>query len=101
MNNKLFVYGTLQESEVQIKVIGRIVDSFKDTLLGFKMSTIIINNNTYPIIIKEPKSDEKINGLVLEINTKDLIKLDEYETNAYQRKRVNLQSGVTAWVYQK
>ncbi len=101
MTEKIFVYGTLQQPEVQIKVIGRVVKSTPDILLGFRKSTIEINSNIYPIIEEDSNSDEEINGLVLDIEEEDLKNLDEYETNAYRREKVTLKSGLLVWVYQK
>ncbi|MEK6848833.1 MAG: gamma-glutamylcyclotransferase family protein [Nanoarchaeota archaeon] len=40
MQEKLFSYGTLQNPEVQIKVVGRALKSTPDILNGFKKTTI-------------------------------------------------------------
>jgi gamma-glutamylcyclotransferase (GGCT)/AIG2-like uncharacterized protein YtfP len=94
----LFVYGTLKEPEVQSRVIGRIIKGIPDTLNGYTKSTITINNNTYPII---SQGEGNVEGLILEVTTEELKKLDEYETSAYKRKKVTLKSGKEAWAYQK
>ena len=101
MSKKLFVYGTLQDPEVQKKVIGRIVNSSPAKLSGFIKSEVVINNNTYPIIIKNPESSETISGLVLEIEPEDIKHLDEYETDAYKREKVALENDEEVWVYLK
>lgn len=97
----LFVYGTLREKDVQLKYLGRMINDNKDSLGGFTMSRVIINETEYPILIEDVHSKEIINGMVLEITNDELIKLDEYETNLYVRKRVRLKSGKEAWVYKK
>lgn len=95
----LFVYGTLREPEVQKKIIGREIEGTLDSLLGYNISKIEINNNTYPIILK--KIDSSVRGLVLPITLKELQLIDEYETEAYQRIQVTLKSGKEAYVYVK
>lgn len=96
---KIFVYGTLREPDVQMKVIGRMIRGIKDSLLGYKKTTI--ENNVYPIIEECLDANEEISGLVLDVNEDELIKLDEYEIDFYRRKEVVLKSGITAWVYCK
>jgi len=98
---KIFVYGTLREPEVQMKVIGRMIEGVKDSLLGYKKTTIAINDSTYSIIEEDLNVNEGVDGLVLDINEDDLINLDEYETDTYKRKEVILRSGTMAWVYCK
>ncbi len=95
----LFVYGTLRDKEVQKKVYGRSQSGEPDKLHGYAKSTIVINNNTYPILV-ENKSGS-VDGFVLNINSDELKKIDEYETKAYRRVQVMLESGKRAWVYAK
>lgn len=96
---KLFVYGSLQQPKVQQSVIGRRVTSLPDRLRGFTKDTAVINGNTYPVAL--PSDQEHIDGRVLEVNSDELPKLDEYETDAYTRVKVRLESGKEAWVYTK
>ncbi len=97
----VFVYGTLKDSAIQKGVIGRVVIATPDTLKGYKKSVIEINNNRYPIVIPDSDSKDVIEGFVLELSSEELKKLDEYETDAYQRKKVSLVSGKQVWLYQK
>lgn len=99
MLEKLFVYGTLQDPDVQKEVINRIVPGKKDTLLGYRLDTVVINNKTYPIAQQDKQSE--IAGVVIRISSKELSKLDVYETSAYRRVRCILESGIEAWVYIK
>lgn len=101
MLENVFVYWTLMESDVQKKVIWKSIEWTRDVLFWFIKSKIEINWNIYPIIVKDNTSKKWINGLVLEVNNKDLKKLDEYETNAYIREKVILKSGNEVWVYKK
>ncbi len=95
----LFVYGTLRDNKVQKEVIGRTVKSIKDCLKGYKKSTIKIEGEYYSALI--PSSSFTLEGLVLSVNAEELKKIDEYETNAYKRKRIVLGGGKKAWVYLK
>lgn len=99
MKEKLFVYGTLKEPKLQIKVIGRKPESSPDVLIDYKKSKIKINNKIYPISIQ--KKNSSVSGLVISITTKELKIIDEYETNAYKRKKVVLESKRNVWVYLK
>ncbi len=93
----LFVYGTLQLPEIQLLVLGRALPGTPDVLDDYEKTTITLESNTYPII--RPKAGTSITGQVLTVTADDLPKLDLYETAAYQRVRVTLRSGLTAWVY--
>jgi len=93
----LFVYGTLQESAVQQRIIGRLVDGTPDTLPGYTKSTIQLGLNTYPIL--KPSVTDQVDGLVLQVTSQELSRIDHYETDAYCRVQVMLKSGKTAWVY--
>lgn len=94
---KLFVYGTLREPEVQKKVFGRVIALHDDILEGYEKQTVEINGNIYPIAV--PNSQQSIEGKLLEATPDEIILMDEYETEAYQRKKVQLKSGEASWVY--
>lgn len=96
---KLFVYGTLKDSDVQERILGRTIKGVPDVLEGYRKSEIKINDNTYPII--KPCRNGSIKGLVLLVTKKELKLIDEYETKAYKREKIVLKSRVNAWVYQK
>ena len=96
---KIFIYGTLADPEVQQRVWGRTTDGLSDMLKGYKRSQIEIEGEVYPLIISDPNS--RVSGSVIEITEHELRKADEYETDAYRREKVTLESGVSAWVYVK
>ena len=54
----------------------------------------------YSIVI-EKLNGPQISGKVIIVEEEDLNKIDEYETDAYRRKKVTLKSGMMAWIYQK
>jgi len=99
MTEHLFVYGTLQDPEVQKRLIGRTVRSESDVLEGHATEQITLSEGTYPILVEAP--DKQVEGMILSITQDDFEALDEYETNAYKRVRVELKSGTKAWVYKK
>ena len=99
MENKLFIYGTLANPKIQEEVWGRIIKGTPDVLNGYKKSKIKIDGETYPLIISSKTGEVK--GLAIELTKDELEKADEYETIAYKRKQVILESGISAWVYIK
>jgi gamma-glutamylcyclotransferase (GGCT)/AIG2-like uncharacterized protein YtfP len=94
---KLFTYGTLQIAEVQQRVFGRVVSGTPDTLQGYYKSQITLHDGTFPIIVE--RADSEVEGQVIEVTQDELALIDRYETSAYQRIRVMLTSGASAWVY--
>ncbi|MDP3999023.1 MAG: gamma-glutamylcyclotransferase family protein [bacterium] len=99
MENKLFIYGTLINSEVQKNVLGRVIKTVPDELIGYRKSEIKIEDENYPLIIPDKK--ERVKGLVIEVTNYELKKIDEYESNSYKREEIILKSGISAWVYVK
>ena len=96
---KIFIYGTLADPKVQQRVWGRITDGLSDMLKGYKRSQIEIEGEVYPLIISD--SNSRVIGSVIEITERELKKADEYETDAYRREKIALESGISAWVYVK
>lgn len=95
MSQKLFVYGTLRDADVQERVIGRTVNSTPDRICGYARRMDLFA----PYAVAMPASESDcFDGVVLDV-TDDLIKLDAYETAAYTRIQVTLVSGTSAWMY--
>jgi gamma-glutamylcyclotransferase (GGCT)/AIG2-like uncharacterized protein YtfP len=95
---RLFVYGTLRDPLVQIRVIGRSPTGSADHLDGYERGSIKLGEREYPIL-DAAAADSHVEGLVLEVSEEELHRLDIYETSAYRRIRVLLRSGVEAWAY--
>lgn len=93
----LFVYGTLQEPEVQQRIIGRVIEGKRDTLDGFFKSRMSMREGIYPLVI--PRHGSSVDGMVLEVTDEEMKRMDIYETSAYRRVRVPLRSGLETWVY--
>ena len=99
LKENLFVYGKLMNIEIQKALIGRQASENKDKLIGYKISEIFIGNKKYLTVEKDYNS--KIYGFVISLNRKELKLIDKYEEKYYKRKKLILDSGISAWVYLK
>lgn len=96
-NIKLFSYGTLQDPDVQMKVLGRKLGiRWPTNINGFKLRQLEIEGIYYPAA--EIKAGSNIRGNIYEIKSSDLAKLDEYETYKYKRIAVP-HGGFTFYMY--
>ena len=94
----LFVYGTLAIGETLKNIIDRDVPGIPVRLDGYDGSKmVIIESESYPAA--EKNIECSIQGLLIEVTSEELEKLDVYETDAYKRKEVELTNGKKAWVY--
>lgn len=64
----LFVYGTLKKPEIQKKVINRVAESSEDSIKGYKISQINIENEIFPILINSKNPSDFVVGLVLGVS---------------------------------
>ena len=94
---KLFTYGTLRDALVQQAVLGRTTPGDVDVLDDYGRFEIRLDSGVYPII--RPQPGAAVHGMLITVTTQELSTLDIYETEAYQRIRVILRSGIEAWVY--
>lgn len=104
----LFSYGTLQLPEVQRANYGRLLDGEPDALLGYRLAPLLIDDpsvvqvsGTAVHTIACPTGDhgDRIPGIVFALTAAELAATDAYETAAYSRVEVTLESGRRAWVY--
>jgi len=93
---KLFVYGTLREPKIQRRVIGHKIKGELCVLEGYKKIDIKIFADDFPIIIK--KRNHFVEGILLNVNKKELGLIDLYESRIYKRKMVKTEKG-RAWAY--
>lgn len=107
-SEKIFSYGTLQYETVQLSTFGRKLNGVQDTLTGYHLSQLEIKDHnvivtsgatTHPILIHTGKDADEVNGIVFDISPQELQQADEYEVEDYKRVRVQLRSGIHAWVY--
>jgi hypothetical protein len=103
----LFSYGTLQDSAVQMANFGRLLSGRADSLPGYTLSPIAIDDPTvvalsgksHHMIAKRAGAGDAVAGMVFEITAEELAAADRYEVADYTRVKVTLRSGVSAWVY--
>ena len=94
----LFVYGTLLESEVRQLVFTRELEGKKDQLSGYRIHRNKVSG-LYPSVEATGQDEDQVSGQVFVVSNDDLRRADQYEGEAYMRKRVRLASGTEAWVY--
>ena len=104
----LFTYGTLQQREVQLATYGRELAGEPDALLGYRLEPLAIDDPdvvaisgkaVHTIARRTGDADDRIPGAVLMLTEAELEATDAYETSAYSRVEVRLESGRYAWVY--
>lgn len=105
---RLFSYGTLRQREVQLAVFGRELVEQPDTLTGFVLGRVAIDDDgvvgisgaaVHPVLYPTDDPASEIVGAALLITAEELHRADLYETDAYRRIAVTLKSGVAAFVY--
>lgn len=94
---ELFIYGTLKDPKVIREVLGRETETKPATLNNWKVSSLEIDGEIFPVIIKNDGSS--VHGFTTTITNEELEKLDEYETVAYKRIKVELAGGEIAETY--
>jgi gamma-glutamylcyclotransferase (GGCT)/AIG2-like uncharacterized protein YtfP len=108
MEELLFSYGTLQLMNVQLETFGRALQGQKDSLQGYSLSYIRIEDAAvveasgmthHPILTPSGNPGDRIDGAVFSLTPEELRQADEYEADDYERIRVDLMSGTSAWVY--
>ena len=104
----LFSYGTLRYTQVQLDTFGRELAGAEDALTGFIVDQVEITDpevlassaqTFHPIIRYSGNPDDKVEGALLWLTTKELAQADSYEVDDYRRVLVTLASGTPAWVY--
>ena len=104
----LFAYGTLQYPDVQREQFGRLLGGSADVLSGFRLGRIPISDpevlrksgeTHYPVLVPEGEGSQRIAGTLYWMTRQELEAADIYEAEDYERQRVTLESGRSAWVY--
>jgi gamma-glutamylcyclotransferase (GGCT)/AIG2-like uncharacterized protein YtfP len=108
MTIALFVYGSLRQAEVQLALFGRQVAMAADSLPGFALATIHIEDPdvieksgvaTHSICAATGDPADRVEGFVLRLTPEELKAADAYETADYVRIAVRLASGADVQVY--
>ena len=105
---RLFSYGTLQLPEVQIANYARRLEGEEDTLLGYRLVPLQIDDPDVVRISGKPVHSiacatgnpaDRVAGVAYLITEAELEATDAYETSAYTKAEVTLESGRAALVY--
>lgn len=84
----VFTYGSLMFEPVWSQVVGGTYRHYPGTVSGFVRREII--NEHYPAMLPGPVNATVDGTLYLDIGTKDLSRLDEFEGSIYQRQTVQV-----------
>jgi hypothetical protein len=104
----LFSYGTLRGADVQRAIFGRRLSGAPDTLVGYVQATVRVTDPgvlvtsgqaDHPILCRSDDPTDIVQGMALRLTPLELVQADAYEVDDYQRVRVTLGSGLSAWVY--
>jgi hypothetical protein len=107
-SEQLFSYGTLQLEAVQLSTFGRKLEGRSDKMPGFAMTMLKIEDpdvvatsgkTHHPVVSYSGNPADTVNGTVFAITPEELAHADAYEVSDYKRERVELASGISAWVY--
>jgi hypothetical protein len=106
--HRVFSYGTLRQPLVQESLFGDHVPTTPDTLPGWRLDWVAITDpevvrtsgsDLHPIL-RRGTADDVVEGSTLTLGYEwQLRAVDDYEVADYQRIRVELTSGLSAWVY--
>jgi hypothetical protein len=105
---RLFSYGTLRQSNVQLATFGRRLHGSPDELPGFELAPLAIDDPqviavsgkaVHTIAVFNGRDECRIPGMVFEVTDAELAAADGYEVDACRRIAVTLVSGTPAWVY--
>ena len=104
----LFSYGTLREETVQLATFGRRLGGEPDALVGYSLKMIRIEDQNFVALSGAEHhrtirftgvASDSVEGTVLRVTGRELAQADAYEPAGYERVRVTLRSGRSAWVY--
>ena len=105
---KLFSYGTLQQKNVQLANFGRELSGSKDVLQGYIIGEVEITDERvlresgkafHPILRLSGSSRDEMPGTVFELTDAELAQADDYEVDAYIRRKAVLKSGTECCIY--
>lgn len=108
MTHYLFSYGTLQAEDVQLRLFGRLLTGFRDTLIGHKLIGVEVTDKIFlatgeqsgqQSAVRSIDKTDQIEGTVFEVSEAELFAADRYEPAQYKRSSVVLGSGREAWLY--
>jgi hypothetical protein len=104
----IFSYGTLRLPQVQAAIYGRRLEGRPDAIIGWSLVPLEISDSEvvrlsglaiHSIARRTGKTEDRIVGTVFQLSPEELEATDRYEADAYGRIAVELESGITAFVY--
>jgi hypothetical protein len=104
----LFSYGTLQLPAVQRATYGRLLEGRPDALRGYRLAPLVITSpevvglsglEIHTIARRTGDPADLIAGILFTLTPAEIEATDLYETDAYARVEVALESGARAFVY--
>lgn len=104
---RLFSYGTLQTETVQLSLFGRRLDGKPDALVGYCLVTIQIQDQSFLAhsdsvqrnLLHTGNASDVVEGSAFMLTEEELERADKYEPAEYRRLKVQLRSGLDAWLY--
>ena len=97
---KIFCYGTLQEANVQLELIGRVVTGELTSISGFVVLRDYVDpadGIAYPRVVAMPNGC--VYGRVLEFTDSEVLSLNEYETDMYTLEDITTATGEVVKIY--
>jgi len=106
-SENLFSYGTLRQEEVQLATFGRRLAGRPDALVGYALKMTQIEDPSFAAkngvrqrtLQFTGSASDVVAGVALALTRQELEQADEYEPVDYERVRIQLRSGLDAWVY--
>lgn len=93
----LFVYGSLRDAPVQMRLLGVTLEGTVAQVYGYHRHTEF---GEYPVALSVPENSVSvIEGMTLQVTPMQLQRLDDYEGVGYSRIKVTLADGQPAWMY--
>ena len=103
----IFSYGTLQDAAVQQEQFGRLLTGSADSVTGWRVGLVRITDSevvrqsglTHHKALVADDTAPAIDGMLYWLTADELAAADDYESGEYERRRVTLGSGQSAWIY--
>lgn len=91
----LFIYGTLQDSNLLEDVAGKVTTNDMDIL----DSHVVVKHTLFPYPTIQAQTNGVVFGRVIDVSYSQLSKLDSYESILYEKVTVTTRSGVECLAY--
>ena len=104
----LFSYGTLQNEDVQLATFGRRLEGQPDVLTGHRLAMIETQDQNFVAMSGAThhrslqftgNASDSVAGTIFTVTEEELARADAYEPTDYERVRIQMKSGLSAWVY--